>query len=109
MARKKFNAAAQFITSTSEEQETTINPDPENLNKNVGELLESEAEIKKFMEKYGNVLPAGYKLAKETKSERIQLMVRPSTKKVLKELAFDRRLSLNDLINQILEEYIERS
>jgi hypothetical protein len=54
-------------------------------------------------------IPEGYRLVKETKSERMQLLVRPSIKKRLKAEAQAQGLSMNDLINNLLEEYIERS
>ena len=46
---------------------------------------------------------------KEYKSVRLQLLIRPTTKSDLKRIADDRGQSLNDLINQVLEEYTERN
>ena len=46
---------------------------------------------------------------KEYKSVRLQLLIRPTTKSGLKRIADDRGQSLNDLINQVLEEYTERN
>ena len=57
----------------------------------------------------GFVVPKGYRLEKETKSVRLQLLVRPGTKEAIKDLAAQQGLSMNDLINTILEEYLERS
>lgn len=54
------------------------------------------------------VIPKGYKLVKEPKSARLQLLVRPLTKEGIKRAAEAQGLSMNDLINQILDEYIER-
>lgn len=52
--------------------------------------------------------PKGYKLVRENKSERMQLLVRPTTKEAIKKAAAAQGLSMNDLINQILDEYTER-
>lgn len=57
----------------------------------------------------GFVVPKGYRLEKETKSVRLQLLVRPGTKDAIKDLAEQQGLSMNDLVNTILEEYLERS
>lgn len=55
-------------------------------------------------------LPIGseYGVIPEKKSERMQLLVRPSVKEAIKKLAQEKDLSMNDLINQIFIEYIER-
>lgn len=50
----------------------------------------------------------GYKVVKENKSERMQLLIRPTTKDAIRELAAEQGLSMNDLVNNIFEEYIER-
>ena len=52
-------------------------------------------------------IPEGYKLVKEYKTERIQLLIRPTTKAALKQKAAAQGTSLNDLINQILDKYTE--
>lgn len=49
-----------------------------------------------------------YKLVPETKSERIQLLVRPYTKTALTAIAADAELSVNELINRILEDFINK-
>ncbi len=54
------------------------------------------------------VIPKGYRLAPETKSQRLQLLLKPSTKETIKEIAFSKGFSVNELINVILEEYIEK-
>lgn len=53
-------------------------------------------------------VPKGYKLVKENKSERLQLLIRPFAKKELKKLADAQNMSVNDLVNGLLEDYIER-
>lgn len=54
-------------------------------------------------------IPEGYKLVKESKSERLQLLIRPTTKKRLKVEAIAQGVSVNDLVSTILEDYLERS
>lgn len=49
-------------------------------------------------------IPKGYRLAPELKTERIQLLVKPSTKEVIKAKAEAQGISINECINQILEE-----
>ncbi len=56
----------------------------------------------------GVTIPKGYKLVKENKSERMQLLVRPATKEAIRQAAAAQGLSMNDLVNQILDEYAER-
>jgi len=49
-----------------------------------------------------------YKLVPETKSERIQILVRPNTKAAITAIAADAELSVNELINRILEDFINK-
>lgn len=53
-------------------------------------------------------IPKGYRLAKEYKTERLQLLIRPTTRKGLKMAAEQEEISVNELINNILDEFIER-
>ena len=75
-----------------------------NFKKDTASLFLSEAPEP---EQTGQEVPRGYKLVKESKSGRINLLVRPSTKEALKEEADRRGISTNELINKILEDYIE--
>lgn len=45
----------------------------------------------------------------EKKNAQTTLLFRPTTKENLKELAWRNRISLNELINQICEEYLEKN
>lgn len=45
------------------------------------------------------------RIRRETKSRRVQILIRPGTHERLKRLAESRGQSLNDLINEILENY----
>ena len=47
-------------------------------------------------------------LVKENKSERMQLLIRPALKDAIRAEAEAQGLSMNDLVNNIFEEYIER-
>ena len=51
-------------------------------------------------------IPGGYRLAPEPKSERVQLLIRPSIKDALKKKADTEKVSLNECINRVLEEYV---
>ena len=53
-------------------------------------------------------IPKGYRLVPEKKSERMQLLVSPTIKETIKELADKQGTSTNDLINKILLEYIAK-
>lgn len=55
----------------------------------------------------GANVPKGYVLVRESKSARMQLLVRPTTKEALRRAAGAQGLSVNDLVNQILDNYIE--
>ena len=54
----------------------------------------------------GIIIPKGYKLVRENKSARLQLLIRPSTKEALKEEAAALGISVNDLANNIFEEHL---
>lgn len=49
-----------------------------------------------------------YKLTPVAKTARLQLLVRPYTKEAIKKAADEQGLSMNELINQILDEYAEK-
>lgn len=92
MAKKEFktNPAMQFISAPEEEKATP------------------KKTAKKEEPATALTAPAGYVLKRESKSERMQLLVRPTTKQALKKLADDKGISVNDLANTIFDEYIER-
>ena len=48
----------------------------------------------------------GYRLVREAKSERVQYLIRPTTKEALATIAKDAEISVNELVNRILEEFI---
>lgn len=88
-AKKDFkkNPAEMFISTAAEPQEE-IKTEPATTE--------------------GLTIPKGYRLAPEYKSQRLQLLVKPSTKDAIKGLATAKGFSVNEFINMILEEYIER-
>ena len=45
----------------------------------------------------------------ERKSAQTTILLRPTTKENLKELAWRNRISMNELICQVLEEYLEKN
>ncbi len=79
--------------------------------KNTAELFISAAEEQEApqqMQDTGANIPKGYKLVKENKSARMQLLIRPTLKDAIKKEADAQGLSMNDLVNNIFEEYLER-
>ena len=89
MAKKDFkkNPAEMFLSAA---ENTEVNAD---LSKEAAASFE---------------IPKGYRLAKEVKSERMQLLIRPTLKAAIKKEAAAQGLSMNDLVNNIFEEYLER-
>lgn len=90
---KKDNPALSFMTPVEEEEatvdveETAVRP------------------VKK------NEAPEGYKLNPEyieTKSKRVQLLLQPSTVEAIKSLASKRGLSMNEAINEAIQEYLHK-
>ena len=84
----KTNAAELFISAAEDQQEAPSRSEQETP--------------------AGVTIPKGYKLVKENKSERMQLLVRPTIKEAVKKEAEAQGLSMNDLVNNIFEEYLER-
>ena len=79
--------------------------------KNTAELFISAAdkeEPARLAEHDGVAIPKGYRLVKENKSDRMQLLVRPALKEAIKQEAAAQGVSMNDLVNCIFEEYLER-
>lgn len=76
--------------------------------KNTAELFISTAEPEEVKpQASGQDIPKGYMLVKEKKSERMQLLVRPTLKEAIKKEAKAQGVSMNDLINNIFEEYLD--
>ena len=98
MKKKDFkkNAAELFITTPADQEPgQDAAPDPEQI------------EGDPYPATVFNI-PTGYRLVKEKKSERLQVLIRPNTKDALKKEAAAQGVSVNDLVNIIIEEYIER-
>lgn len=99
MAKKSFtgisNPAERFISMPEVEEQRTVN-------------TSTEPETRPAM---GEKPPKGYKynpLYVETKSRRLQLLVKPSVHEAIKERASTLGVSLNELVNTILQEYIDK-
>lgn len=60
-----------------------------------------------IIKKFNKELPAGYEAKRESKNDRASVVMRKSTKEKLTDLATTRHTSRNDLINEILEEYLK--
>ena len=51
-------------------------------------------------------IPKGYRLIRESKSERVQLLVRPATMKRLRKRAEEQDISVNELCNRLFDNYV---
>ena len=99
-----INPAMQFISGQSQlEEGTAITPK--------GSLLEEEQQLaateQRVLREAHDKPPEGYKfnpLYIETKSKRLQLLLRPTLLKRLREQAGARETSVNDYIHAILDE-----
>jgi hypothetical protein len=52
-------------------------------------------------------VPEGYKLVRESKNKRLQLLVTPTIDENLRNRAVEESTSLNELCNRIFEEYLK--
>ena len=77
---------------------------PKSFKKNAAELFISAADDQPEAAPEALNIPEGYKLVRETKSERMQLLLRPAIKQAIKEEAAALGLSMNDLVTKIFEE-----
>ena len=53
-------------------------------------------------------IPEGYRLVRESKSKRLQLLVTPTIAENLKAIALLRKCSVNELCNRIFDEYMRK-
>lgn len=90
----KTNPATQFISAAEDPEEAPPQP-------------EAPQEAPQAPQD-GFSVPKGYRLAPEFKSERVQLLIRPVLKEVVKRAAAERGISMNEFICQLIEEYAER-
>lgn len=54
------------------------------------------------------VIPEGYMLVPETKSVRMQLLIKPEIKNGIKKAAAQRDTSMNDLLNTIMYDFLKQ-
>lgn len=104
MSKKDFNNLSQVdrliiknqATETAEEVKEEITVQQE----------EGREEAPKNLKKIkGYVIDPKY--YRETKSQRVQILARPSTVAEIKKIAKKKKISTNELINIILESYLE--
>lgn len=97
MAKKTFKTAAEnFITTPEQEEDLRAGSGTDagaDRGADPGEGLQ---------------IPNGYKLVPETKTARMQLLLKPSTKEGLRKAAHEEYTYVNNLVNKILEEWLER-
>ena len=72
---------------------------------NAADMFISSAPIETGEPETPTSLAKGYQIIPEYKTERLQLLLKPSTKQDLKAIAAEEGTSVNDLINKILEDY----
>ena len=72
--------------------------------KKVEEIEEKKEAPKNLKKIKGYVIDPKYYM--ETKSQRVQMLVRPSTMEKIKKLAKKQKTSNNELLNRIIEEYL---
>ncbi len=87
MAKKSFDDATGFFVSGNS-------------------TVEASDDSKIDLSKYE--VPEGYRLVKESKSKRVQLLVTPATEAALKTKAKLMDISLNELCNRIIEDYLRK-
>lgn len=90
MAKKDFKKSTAELFMTSPDEPVEVAP--------VEVIEKAPATVEK-----------GYQIIPEYKTERLQLLLKPSTKKDLKRIAERDRISVNELINKILEDYTKGS
>lgn len=72
-------------------------------------LNTSEAILGAEPRKEGTRGRKAYLKPNEKKNAQTTLLFRPTTKEELRDLAWERRISLNELINQICEDYLKKN
>lgn len=101
MSKKEFKGTAEFFISGAEghqeEKKIELNTDLEKTPKE-----EAPKELKKVK---GYVIDPKYYI--ETKSQRVQILLRPSTLKEVKKVAKKEKTSMNEIINRAIEKYLE--
>lgn len=56
----------------------------------------------------GALVPEGYKLVKDNKTDRTHLLMRPKIKEGMKKAASERGVSMNDLFDTIAEDFLKK-
>lgn len=74
-----------------------------------GENMTQEKQEDPAMIQEGYVVPKGYRLVRETKNKRLQLLTTPTIAENLKAAAVVKGLSVNELCNRIFEDYLRRT
>lgn len=108
MSKKEFtNVANYFFSNTDGNQEKK---EEEKLYENVElgkefEKSQKEEAPKNLKKIKGYVVDPKYYM--ETKSQRVQILLRPSTLKEVKKVAKKEKTSMNEIINRAIEKYLE--
>lgn len=101
MSKNFTKDATKFFVSETENEEIK-----ETLKEEVEEKVEERETAPKNLKKIkGYVIDPKY--YRETKSHRLQILARPSTVAELKKRAKKLKLSTNELVNNIIESYLD--
>lgn len=126
MSKKgSFNTLANFIDM--EDKAEAPAPQFKSLTEEI-EKLENEMSVSEELDKIESQIPsedveitysksktlreaiieeASKRKTEEVKSERLQILVKPSTKKRLKSLSYTYKMSVNEIINIAIKKYLE--
>lgn len=99
MPKKNFRTSNSFFSQ--EEQKPTRTKLPKGM-----KPVNTDPEPTEERRSAPNI-PEGYKLVPESKSKRLQLLVKPSTHEKLKNLAKAEDLSINEIANRAIENYLK--
>jgi hypothetical protein len=95
---KDINPVMQFITQEPAQSATDeVKPKTLDQNKNIDEVVNNLESVGANTERA--------ELDRETKSKRLNLLVKPSILDDVKKIAVMRQVSVNDLINQLLDQH----
>lgn len=97
MAKKTFKTAAENFITTPEQEEDL----------RAGSGTDAGAD-RGADPGEASPVPKGFKLVPETKDARMQVLLKPSTKEGLRRAAHEEYTSVNELVNTILVEWLER-
>lgn len=106
----KDKTPAEILISGIAEGNSTQVEVKESVEETVSVEQEENPKAEELKKAKTSRVPKGYKLNNlyiETKSKKLQVLARPSTIKEIQKIAKKNKLSTNELINRILDEFVE--